>query len=72
MEKYFVFKQSKRAERKNKIVYWVFQKGKILPVAIIEERPMFISVSIFRGDKNIFYNIKEAYEKFLNADNMHL
>lgn len=67
MEKDFVFIQSVIAARRGELVYWVFKRNKFLPVATIQETPMILEISDFRGNKEMHESIKEAYKKFLGC-----
>lgn len=67
MEKNFIFKQSLVAARRSELAYWVFQKNKFFPIAIIHETPKLLEISRFRGNKEMDKNIIEAYKKFLGC-----
>lgn len=65
----FSFFQSAICGQRNELVYWVFQKGRILPVAIIQVFPGITGISIFKGRKSDFYaekreEIKKSLEQF--------
>ena len=67
MEKNFIFKQSLLAARRSELAYWVFQKNKFFPIAIIQETPILLEISRFRGNKEMDKIIIEAYKKFLGC-----
>lgn len=44
--------------------FWAFQKGKILPVALIELTPLTVVVSDFKGEEAEMQKLKEAFKQF--------
>lgn len=48
--------------------FWVFQKGKILPVATIELTPCIGRVNNFRLDETEMKEMKEDFKRFSGCD----
>lgn len=61
----FKFSFMQRKEYSENLRFWVFKKGKILPVAIVELTPYNVRVNMFNDkDMNMKDKIETAFEKF--------
>lgn len=58
----FVFIQS--TFNMENLKFWVFRKGKILPVALVEVSKAKVKVNCFDEEKKEIHEIKESFQQF--------